>query len=57
MMVLAISNGYIGNLACMWAPKVVKPDYQEETASFLVAVLVIGCGLGSIISNPVVTAL
>lgn len=56
-MVLAISNGYIGNNACMWGPKVVKPDYQEETAAFLVAGLVIGCGLGSIISNPLVTAI
>ena len=45
MMALAISNGYVGNIACMWGPKVVKPDYQEETAAFLVAGVVIGCGL------------
>ena len=57
MMALAISNGYVGNIACMWGPKVVKPDYQEETAAFLVAGVVIGCGLGSIISNPLVTAI
>ncbi len=38
MLVLAISNGYVGNIACMYGPKVVKPEYQVQTSqSFEIA--------------------
>jgi hypothetical protein len=57
MVLLSVSNGYVGNIACMFGPKVVNPKYQEETAAILVAGLVVGCGLGSVLSNPIVRAL
>jgi len=57
MVLLSVSNGYIGNIACMYGPKVVNPQFQEETAAVLVAVLVVGCGLGSVLSNLIVKAL
>eukprot|EP00095_Tigriopus_kingsejongensis_P002945 snap_masked-scaffold1679_size31325-processed-gene-0.0 protein:Tk02945 transcript:snap_masked-scaffold1679_size31325-processed-gene-0.0-mRNA-1 annotation:"equilibrative nucleoside transporter 3" len=47
--ILAISNGYIGNLAMMFGPKVVKPELQEITSAMLIAALVIGCGVGSML--------
>ena len=34
MLVLAISNGYVGNIACMYGPKVVKPEYQVQNLCF-----------------------
>jgi equilibrative nucleoside transporter 1/2/3 len=57
MIFFSISNGYVGTIAMMFGPKVVDPKYQEMTASFLIAFLVLGCGLGSIISAPVVQSL
>ena len=41
----------------MFAPKVVSAEYQDIAASFTVAMLVGGCGIGSIISYPIVNAL
>ncbi|TRY77281.1 hypothetical protein TCAL_10226 [Tigriopus californicus] len=55
--ILGISNGYVGNLAMMFGPKVVKPEHQEVTSAFLIAALVIGCGIGSVLSVPLVKAL
>ena len=57
MLIFSISNGYVGNIAFMFTPKVVSAEYQDIAASFAVAMLVGGCGLGSIISTPVVNAL
>ena len=57
MTIFSISNGYVGNLGFMFAPKVVLPEYQDIAASFTVAMLVGGCGVGSVISNPIVTNL
>ena len=59
---LAVSNGYVGNLALMDGTKVAAEDEaneenQEVAASVLVACLVVGCGLGSVVSNPIVRAL
>ena len=57
MALFSISNGYVGNIGFMFAPKVVYAEYQDIAASFTVAMLVAGCGVGSIISNPIVNAL
>ena len=57
MVLFSISNGYVGNIGFMFTPKVVSAEYQDIAASFAVAMLVGGCGLGSIISTPVVNAL
>lgn len=57
VVLLSVSNGYIGNITMMFGPKVVKPEYQEVTAAFLVALLVVGCGLGSVISAGLVQLL
>jgi len=58
MVIFSISNGYLGNLCMMLGPKT-SPDAeeQEKIASLLVAVLVIGIGLGSTISYPIVNLL
>jgi len=57
LFLLAITNGYVGNIACMYGPKVVKEEHQEHASSILIAVLVIGIGIGSVLNNPVVKAL
>ena len=57
MALFSISNGYVGNIGMMFAPKVVSPEYQDIAASFTVAMLVGGCGVGSVISNPIVNIL
>ena len=51
----AFSNGYLGNIAFMFTPKVVASENQETAAAFAISDLVIGCGIGSLISTPVVT--
>ena len=57
MALFSISNGYLGNIGFMFAPKVVAAEYQDVAASFTVAMLVGGCGVGSIISNAFVNIL
>ena len=57
IMLLAASNGYVGSITMMFGPKVAKPEHQEVTAAFLIAALVIGCGVGAVISTPVVKML
>ena len=41
----------------MFAPKVVAAEYQDVAAAFTVAMLVGGCGVGSVISNAIVKML
>jgi len=58
MIVFSISNGYIGNICMMMGPKTVQNDsYQEIVASMLVSILVLGIGLGSAMSYPLVSIL
>ena len=58
MLIFGISNGYIGNIAMMFGPKKVNNvDHQGIAAAAIVATLVIGCGVGSVISNVLVKAL
>jgi len=57
LVVFAFTNGYLGNIAFMFTPKVVSPDNQEMAAAFAVSDLVIGCGIGSLLSTPVVKLL
>lgn len=58
VILLGVSNGYVGNIAMMFGPKMGKQkEHQETAAAAIVAVLVIGCGIGSVISNGLVKAL
>ena len=57
VVLLGVSNGYVGNIATMFGPKVVEEADAEVTASVLVAVLVVGCGLGSVVSAYLVQLL
>ena len=58
VIILAFSNGYIGNIAMMFGPKSVKKaEHQGPAAAAIVATLVIGCGIGSVISNALVKTL
>ena len=41
----------------MFTPKVVSVEYQPIAASFGAAMMVVGLGLGSILSTPVVNAI
>ena len=58
MALFALSNGYIGNLCMLHGPKS-SPDkeMQEAIALLLIAGLVLGTGVGSFLSYPLVTAL
>jgi len=58
MVMFSLSNGYLGNLCMMMAPKTssVKEE-QEKIASLMVAVLVMGIGLGSALSYPLVNVI
>ena len=57
IVLFAFTNGYLGNIAFMFTPKVVSPGNQETAAAFAVSDLVIGCGLGALISPSVVKLL
>lgn len=58
VVLLGVTNGYVGNIAMMFGPKAVKEvQLQETAAAALIACLVIGCGLGSVLSNSLVKAL
>jgi len=55
---LAVSNGYLTTISFMFGPKVVEGQrLSEMTAAFLVAFILIGCSLGSVISTPLVRLL
>ena len=56
-MLFSVSNGYVGNIGFMFAPKVVSKEYQEISASFTSAMMLTGLGVGSMISNPIVNSL
>eukprot|EP00095_Tigriopus_kingsejongensis_P002892 maker-scaffold513_size150706-snap-gene-0.24 protein:Tk02892 transcript:maker-scaffold513_size150706-snap-gene-0.24-mRNA-1 annotation:"equilibrative nucleoside transporter 3" len=52
IILFSISNGYIGNIAMMYAPKVLPDGRSQSTAaSMMVSALVIGLGFGSILST------
>ena len=54
----SVSNGYLGNLCMMLGPKTSESTQeQERIASLMVAVLVMGIGIGSALSYPVVNLL
>ncbi len=53
----AFSDGYVNNMAMMFAPKAVRPELQEITAGIMVACLSTALGVGSVFSNLVVKAL
>jgi len=58
MVIFSVSNGYLGNLCMMMGPKASSDkEEQEMIASLLVAVLVLGIGLGSFVSYPIVNLL
>jgi len=58
MAMFSISNGYLGNLCMMMGPKTSNDTLeQERIASMMVAVLVLGIGVGSGLSYPVVNLL
>lgn len=58
MVIFSVSNGYLGNLCMMMGPKTSNDkEEQEKIASLLVAVLVLGIGLGSAVSYPIVNLL
>jgi len=58
MVIFSVSNGYLGNLCMMMGPKASNDkEEQEMIASLLVAVLVLGIGLGSFLSYPIVNLL
>jgi len=58
MTVFSISNGYIGNICMMMGPKTVQNENQQEiVASMLVSILVLGIGIGSALSYPLVSVL
>ena len=58
MVIFSVSNGYLGNICMMMGPKLSSDkEVQEKIASVLVAVLVIGIGLGSTMSYPIVNML
>jgi len=55
---LAVSNGYLTTISFMFGPKVVEGQrLSEMTAAFLVAFILIGCSLGSVLSTPLVRLL
>ena len=58
MALFAISNGYIGNICMLHGPKSSpEKELQEAIALILIAGLVVGTGVGSFLSYPVVAAL
>lgn len=57
IILFAFSNGYVGNIALMWCPRVVDLQYKGTACSMGIACLVTGCALGSVISYGVVSLL
>ena len=58
MVVFSLTNGFLGNLCMVKAPKVLEnADDQETAAMVMVACLVLGTAIGSFVSYPVVLLL
>jgi equilibrative nucleoside transporter 1/2/3 len=58
MALFAVSNGYIGNICMLHGPKSTpEKELQEGIALILIAGLVVGTGVGSFLSYPIVAAL
>lgn len=55
--IFSLSDGYINNMAMMFAPKAAKEEYQEITAGIMVATIATSMTIGSVFSNLVVKAL
>lgn len=50
MAVFAFTNGYVANIALIWAPKTVRPSEREMASAMMAAFLGIGLAFGSTIS-------
>ncbi len=58
MALFAVSNGYIGNICMLFGPqKTDDREKKESIALVLIAGLVLGTGIGSFLSYPVVSSL
>ena len=58
MVLFGLSNGYVGGLCMIEAPKTSENiEYQEVTAMIMVAFLCLGTGTGSFLSYPFVSAI
>ena len=58
MGLFAVSNGYIGNICMLHGPKSTpEKELQEAIALILIAGLVVGTGVGSFLSYPIVASL
>ena len=53
----SLSDGYVGNIAMMFAPKSGPPELQGVTAGVMVADCALSITVGSIFSNLIVKAL
>lgn len=51
MALFSISNGYIGSICMISGPQVVRPEEAQTAASLMVALLGLGLGTGSFLSN------
>ncbi len=56
-MLLAVTNGYVGNLCSMFCPKAMREELQDISSAFTTAAVVIGIRIGSLLSVPVVRLL
>ena len=55
---MSISNGYIGNIAMMFGPKMLDcPEEQSRAASILCFFLVLGVAVGALLSAPLLQLL
>lgn len=58
MALFSLSNGYIGNICMLHGPKLTtEKENQEAIALILIAGLVLGTGIGSFLSVPLVSSL
>ena len=58
MGLFAVSNDYIGNICMLHGPKSTpEKELQEAIALILIAGLVVGTGVGSFLSYPIVASL
>jgi len=51
MALFSISNGYVGSICMISGPQVVRPEEAQTAASLMVALLGLGLGIGSFLSN------
>ena len=55
---MSISNGYIGNIAMMFGPKMFdRPEDQSRAASIMCFFLVLGVAVGALLSAPLLELL